>query len=117
MLKKILLMPIAFALLLNAENFLPDEEMSCMEKFESCVIQCEATDTNDKDPMCVEKCEMLYDKCELQRETNSSVVFDISTDEEKEYEKNDENYINKEIEENSKFEDSIQKLELELSKD
>ena len=116
MLKKILLTSIAFSLILNAES-ISTENTDCEEPFEKCMSKCEESNSNEKDIMCFEKCEMLYDKCLLTRETNAEINLRILTDEEKELEKNDENYIQSEIEENSKLDDSIQKIELELSKD
>lgn len=115
MFKKILGASIAFSLCLSANN-VSIENIDCDKEFEDCVLVCNKTASEDSDPMCIEKCEMLYDKCilllENQNNSNDEIITPVPTEE---VDSKDE-YIQSEIESNTNLEENLEKIELELNK-
>lgn len=67
MLKKTLLTAILITISLNANSL---NYLDCENEFEICAQKCTKSNTSE---MCIEKCEMLYDKCNLEKETNSEI--------------------------------------------
>lgn len=120
MLKKILTATIALSLYLSA-NDVSNQNIDCEVEFENCILVCNNTSSTEGDPMCVEKCEMLYDKCILllESQNNSENENDIvPSDDNNTIEINDSNeeYIQSEIKSNSELEDNLEKIEVELNK-
>ncbi len=71
MLKKILLTFFALSLYLSANSNL-NENVDCEIQFESCIIKCEAIESDEKNEACVEACESSYEKCQLSLEDKLS---------------------------------------------
>lgn len=65
MLKKVLFTSIAIAISLNA-NSIKEEYLHCAEDFEKCMLNCTGQNSGS---LCIEKCEMLFDKCMLAQES------------------------------------------------
>lgn len=63
MLKKILFTSFLFALTLSA-NSDTINQADCEYEFEQCMLKCEETNPNDN-TICLEKCELNYDKCQM----------------------------------------------------
>ncbi|KAB7882003.1 hypothetical protein [Poseidonibacter ostreae] len=72
MLKKILLTSIALSLCLSANSNL-NENIDCEAQFESCVTKCEDIHSDEKNQVCVELCESVYEKCQLSLEDNVEI--------------------------------------------
>ncbi len=73
MLKKILLTFFALSLYLSANsNLNENENVDCEIQFESCIIKCEAIESDEKNEACVEACESSYEKCQLSLEDKLS---------------------------------------------
>lgn len=71
MLKKILFTFFALSLYLSANSNL-NENVDCEIQFESCIIKCEAIESDEKNEACVEACESSYEKCQLSLEDKLS---------------------------------------------
>lgn len=67
MLKKTLLTAILITMSLNANSL---NYLDCENEFEICALECAKSTSAE---MCIEKCEMLYDKCNLEKETDSEI--------------------------------------------
>lgn len=112
MLKKILIASLAFTVYLHANS---DTSLDCENEFEQCATICTSKDSSDKEAMCIEKCEMLYDKCILllNNSDDSNNEFDPSTNEEMEQ---NEEYIQSEIDSNNQLDENLDKIQYELDK-
>ncbi|MFK2823783.1 hypothetical protein [Arcobacter sp. YIC-80] len=67
MLKTILFTFLVLNITLNA-NTISVEEIDCENLFEKCIAKCENKNTEEKDLLCVEKCELEFDKCLISQE-------------------------------------------------
>lgn len=91
MLKKILLTSIALSLFLSANSNINYEDIDCETQFESCVTKCESIESDEKNLICMEKCEAAYDKCQLSLETNAEILNDNENKDDIESEKSQSN--------------------------
>lgn len=90
MLKKILLTSIALSLYLNANSDF-NENISCEEEYQSCATKCEKIESYEKNLICMEECETVFDKCQLSAETNAEILNDDENKDSDESEKSQTN--------------------------